>query len=805
MVTKAKNSTLEATLSVVNVGTGMDVLVNEAPSQQSVFAKSIKAGTNVTITDDGSTLTINSTASGGTGGITGATNAGTGAGVASGVSGTSLVLKSLKAGPNISITSTADEITVEATGSASGEANTASNVGTGVGVFKSKTGVNLALKTLKAGANITLTPSTDEILIDASGSGGSTPFADISAYGAVGDFVPAAGGLGSGTANDTAVMAAIATNKPIYIPDGNFYVANWATRLAYSRASVHGSSIGHVWGDTGRGKQILGKSLFVGSTNTHEISYAGGIFWAPNGGYNGIRQWTGHHNWMVLQPDAGPMQFQLYPGGKGQAITASCESPNKLNAVYGTFDTALLRAGMHVGWNGAVYKIVSVVSAAQITVTTFAGASPAFVTSSTQRPFYCYYEYSKFVGNTSGTSVTRFSGDALPYGVTSDHMFCIVNGIKYDVTQGPESTGSPHVLTLSASPGTLTGATCEFFRCYGPWAYVTLFRLQGVAGGTETNGGMALNIKNELRIWNGGTHAELFGPIKINAAKTAIGPGDGADTTGERFEVEADGVWLGSSSANAALINGVKVFGGGIGFIPVIAARGAESDKGLGFDLPGTGKFGFTYNTYGKVAFEVYCPGSTDSWGTLTPGVGKATFSVNSALSNVDLVLAPKGTGTLQPKGIPACILYKNASQALTNGSYVDISWDAEDYDPYGMHNTSVFAERITVPVAGIYRCTVNCAMNITFSASGNAFVSGVAVFKNGVAWANGPLPFQYTVTSTVTSSGATLSCDIPCAAGDVIKFGALVSAGGITYCSTTALSGGSRYVSASVTLITAT
>ena len=43
MVTKAKNSTLEATISVVNVGTGMDVLVNEAPSQQSVIAKSIKA------------------------------------------------------------------------------------------------------------------------------------------------------------------------------------------------------------------------------------------------------------------------------------------------------------------------------------------------------------------------------------------------------------------------------------------------------------------------------------------------------------------------------------------------------------------------------------------------------------------------------------------------------------------------------------------------------------------------------------------------------------------------------------------
>lgn len=56
-------------------------------------------------------------------------------------------------------------------GGGSGEANTSSNVGTGEGLAKPKAGVNLPFKTLKAGTNITLTPSADEILISASGGG----------------------------------------------------------------------------------------------------------------------------------------------------------------------------------------------------------------------------------------------------------------------------------------------------------------------------------------------------------------------------------------------------------------------------------------------------------------------------------------------------------------------------------------------------------------------------------------------------------------------------------------------------------
>jgi hypothetical protein len=57
-------------------------------------------------------------------------------------------------------------------GGGSGEANTTSNVGTGEGLAKAKVGVNLPFKTLKAGANITLTASVDEIEVSSTGGAG---------------------------------------------------------------------------------------------------------------------------------------------------------------------------------------------------------------------------------------------------------------------------------------------------------------------------------------------------------------------------------------------------------------------------------------------------------------------------------------------------------------------------------------------------------------------------------------------------------------------------------------------------------
>lgn len=64
-------------------------------------------------------------------------------------------------------------------GGGGGEANTASNVGTGEGVFKQKTGVDLEFKSLTAGADISVTPGTNDITIAFTGSSGGSNLISI--------------------------------------------------------------------------------------------------------------------------------------------------------------------------------------------------------------------------------------------------------------------------------------------------------------------------------------------------------------------------------------------------------------------------------------------------------------------------------------------------------------------------------------------------------------------------------------------------------------------------------------------------
>jgi hypothetical protein len=113
---------------------------------------------------------------GGTGEPNTNTNVGTGEGkIAKAKAGFDTPLRSLKASTGITIVENADDITISAEGI--GQDNTNTNVGTGEGtIAKAKIGVDTPLKSLKAGAGVSIINNTNEILVSATsaGAGGST-------------------------------------------------------------------------------------------------------------------------------------------------------------------------------------------------------------------------------------------------------------------------------------------------------------------------------------------------------------------------------------------------------------------------------------------------------------------------------------------------------------------------------------------------------------------------------------------------------------------------------------------------------
>lgn len=197
-----------------NVGTGVGVFKNALSSQLNF--KSLVAGNNITISGFTDTVRIDGVAANTT-----ASNVGAGAGVYKQKTGDNLELKTIVAGSNVTVTPGSDTITIAASLPAgTGEANTASNVGTGSGVFKDKSGVDLRFKTLKAGTNVTLTPTADEITISsAGGGGGSWPIINVMDYGA-----DPTGLTSSLTAFNNAATAA--SGGLVYVPAGTYAIGS---------------------------------------------------------------------------------------------------------------------------------------------------------------------------------------------------------------------------------------------------------------------------------------------------------------------------------------------------------------------------------------------------------------------------------------------------------------------------------------------------------------------------------------------------------------------------------------------------
>lgn len=125
--------------------------------------RTLQAGPNITITQNANDISIE--ASSGAGDITNGANVGGFAEVFQIKAGATLNFRTLQAGTNMSITQNANDLLLDATG----DITNAANVGGFVQVFQSKVGTTLNFRTLQAGTNITLTQNANDVLIDATG------------------------------------------------------------------------------------------------------------------------------------------------------------------------------------------------------------------------------------------------------------------------------------------------------------------------------------------------------------------------------------------------------------------------------------------------------------------------------------------------------------------------------------------------------------------------------------------------------------------------------------------------------------
>jgi hypothetical protein len=148
-----------------NLGAGSGTFASKVGAD--LQFKSLVAGSNVSLSSTATEITIAATD---TGEVNTASNLGAGSGTFASKVGSDLQFKSLVAGSNVSLSSTSTEITIAATDT--GEVNTASNVGaSGTGVFYQKSGVDLQFKKLIAGTNVTITDNGTTITVDAAGGG----------------------------------------------------------------------------------------------------------------------------------------------------------------------------------------------------------------------------------------------------------------------------------------------------------------------------------------------------------------------------------------------------------------------------------------------------------------------------------------------------------------------------------------------------------------------------------------------------------------------------------------------------------
>ena len=452
---------------------------------------------------------------------------------------------------------------------------------------------------------------------------------------------------------------------------------------------VNTAAVGGAYASVGATNQTLSAWLaYLAGTvenpnNMTGAGYTTGITIPPGGvdagffnspGSTWTAQWGA--NWNVVQSTTpyNPTEWQIYTNA-AQGIATSQSGTNQVVGMPGSAFQSSWVGLPYFYFAGVLYKVASVTDATHLTMTTPAGGAVSFGSTATDT-FYFLTTSSTSTCNVSGTAVSWVSG---PPFIAPQQAY--INGTSVTAT----FVDVEH-LTLSASLGTLTNATCALYENINN--ELATLRLQGLGGGSEEN----FTIQDTpAYIWIGTQYAGngKYRPVKFMNGENPAGTLEVAIATYPGATVGQPGTILigGDFATNDEVFNIAPNYlnvnywyaqGGPTGSGPSFAARGADTNVGWSLDMQGAATGSFTSHSYGNTEFQIFGSGAAD-YLAVASGGGFGQVIAQGSDTNVGVKLVPKGTGNVivssgaiqLPQTTPA-----NSSATCTAGAiYADASY----------------------------------------------------------------------------------------------------------------------------------
>ena len=471
------------------------------------------------------------------------------------------------------------------------------------------------------------------------------------------------GAVGDGVTDDTQAFIDADTvappGMPIYVPAGMYLLASDVNaprrQFLFQGASTSGGNligalVQRIDPVTGALSYGVGESLQYGSYYRFGRN-AGGPIGLTVGGGDPADGVDGnvffpdvYGGWTTVMPSKylSASEFAIQPASSAGACTTSIGGNTVTRVSGGGFLAEFVGRRIYIGEGR--YLVATVDAGAQtLTVTNLNGSAVTFA-SAGPLTFIVVGVSGSGICNTSGTTVTRVSGDPFVPLTNTEYRFK-VNGTQYTVS----SVTDFNTIVLSTSAGSQTGVSYEFWTSVDDLS--SAMRVHRISGaGFEENITIGAYAAGYFHIQAAGGDGRQY-PLYI---------GTGYDTSGDKrkqIALQANGrLNLGGAAGFCSLEvegrNGVASncfnMGGAAtgGGTPGLNVIGADANIGMSISTKGGGVLKFFSENYGAQQFEIGQLKTGTSWlGVRSDPFDQPRLYAAGPATNIDIQLVPKGTG----------------------------------------------------------------------------------------------------------------------------------------------------------------